>query len=777
MGSVVAFVLFCGLLLVWQALLHGLAWGLGARIRVWEGLCCCLVILGLCSPWLGGRKLFIPLDETIARNVPGAVLPEDPDRHGGYNDVVLQLYPWEAEVRAAFRQGEPPFWSDLLDGGSSPWANPQAAVLAPTAILARLGPLDRFFLFHFALKALTAMTGTLVVGRRFGLRRLACWVAALSFALSGGIVAWALFSLGTVVAWTPWLAAAGIAVARRPRARTFVAASWVAAFLLLSGHPEAVIAAGLLTFVAALASLRSPDSRKRRALGIGALVASFLLGGALAAPVLIPQAVQVLHSLRASRAEDRTAMEPTPAAGGQAKLFLAALNPRTFGRAFHDPLKGPAPWPVMGSCYSGVVAVLGAPWALLIRRRRRLAAPLIALGGLFGVLAVGLPPLAQAATRLPYVNAIAFTRWLPAAGLCLILTGALGLEALLRGEVGRKLAAIALTILAALILSLAQPPHLFLVLGLALAALLLRFRAAHIVLVAAILLDLVPWALDYFPVGHREMLYPETPFVRALQERARSHPGSRVTASGYLIYPSLLPAYGLPEVRVNNPVGEADYLHVLDAALGFRPETLRYKGALKRAESPLLSFLGVSVLVSSDRAPKPKRWRRVDQGEFAPLRLYENPGPLPPWFLPVQVDAVPAEEQLAAVAALPDPRRVVLAAADAEGLEPSGRAWDPLLVRAAGERGRIRLSFPAAGRKLVASSIPYSSGWRAVSGVERLSTVRVNAAFLGIIVRDGVGSADLRFEPPGLRIGIVLCATALLLLAGIVISSWRGART
>ncbi|MFL6264230.1 MAG: hypothetical protein ACJ76Y_31475 [Thermoanaerobaculia bacterium] len=754
------------LLLLWQGALQILARGLGSRAGKGERLLACLAVCALCLPWLKGPRLFLPLDEAVANNIPDLDLPADPDRHGAYNDVVFQLYPWEAEVRVALREGRPPFWSDLLDGGSSPWTNPQAAVLAPTALLARLGPLEHFFLLHFALKALTAWLGALVLGRLLGLRGVARGIAGASFGLGGGIVSWSLFSLGTVVAWTPWLAAAAVAIVRHPRRRVFVTASLIAAAILLSGHPEAVLAAGLVSLTFALAVSRT--SWRRRLARIGAFAACCLLGAALAAPAFLPQTLQMLRSLRAARAAERAAQTPAPT-GFEEKLFLAPLNPEVFGRAFHD--RSPIAWPVAGSSYLGVLAILGLPAAFLTRRKRRIAGPLVALAVLIYLAAADFAPLARIAAGLPYVNAIALTRWLPAAGLCLVLAGALGLESIFRKEIARRTAAVSALIPMAAILLLAQPPRLPAVLALALAALFVRARPARWVLLAAVLLDLIPWAWDYLPDGHREMLYPVTPFVQTVREHARVHPDSRVTAAGFLVYPSILPVYGLAEVRVDNPVADIRYLRVLDAALGFRPEGRRYKGALTNVDSPLLRFLGVSVLISSRHAPKPRGWTRLDHNEFAPMRLFEDPDPLPRWFLPTGAVLVPPGDPWEAVAGLEDPRRVVLSSEEMPGWRPPERPWDPGAVRWTGGRGRLRLEFPGDGWKLVASSIPYSEGWRAEARGRRLRTVPVNAAFLGVLAGPGTGAAEVFFEPPGFRAGLALCAAALLLGAGLGVQS------
>ena len=611
------------LLLVWQFALKAFAWGLGSRLRWAERLAACAVVLVLCSPWIVRQDIFLPLDETIARNVPGAVLPAEHDVHGAYDDVVLQLYPWEAEVRAALRAGRLPFWSDLLDGGSSPWTNPQAAVLAPTALLARLGPLDQSFLLGFALKALTAIVGTLLLARRLALGRLAAWLAALASASAGGSSPgrssrWALWSPGCPGSpwrgsWSPGAPAMTPRLPDRRPARRLLG---------LSGHAKSAIAAALVSVASAVLTLRRRHPHRGRALARTATVAAFwLLGAALAAPVLLPQALQVTHSLRTRR--DSSSWAPA------------------------------------------------APYALLAL-----------------ILAIPLAVLALHSVRGVPVRAL---------------------------------------------------------------------------LVAAVLPDLIPWAWDYLPAGHREMLYPVTPFVGALAQQMEQHPGARVTAAGFLVYPSLLPVYGFPEVRVNNPAADVDYLRVLDACLGFRPEGVRYKGAVKNPDHPILSFLGVAVLIAGDHTPQPARWKRLDQGQLAPLRLYENPNPLPRWFLPIGADVVPAAARLAAVAAITEPRRVVLTAEDARGWQPSVRPWRPLLFHATGVPGRVHLEFPGDAKKVVASSLPFSTGWRATAGGRPMSTIRVDGAFLGLVAEPGVTAADVRFEPPGFRPGLALSALALLL--------------
>ena len=112
-----------------QAALFLLARGLSLRLP-WRamGMGVGLAVL-MVSPWLVSDRIMVPNDEAILNNVPGTVPVPDLDRHGLFNDIPLQLLPWEFEVRRAYGSGRLPLWSDLLDGGSSPWVNPQALKL------------------------------------------------------------------------------------------------------------------------------------------------------------------------------------------------------------------------------------------------------------------------------------------------------------------------------------------------------------------------------------------------------------------------------------------------------------------------------------------------------------------------------------------------------------------------------------------------------------------------------------------------------------------------
>ena len=176
-------------------------------------------------------------------------------------------------------------WSDLLDGGSSPWVNPQAGALSPIAMASRPLPLAAFPLVVLFLKLMVAIEGSWLLCRVLGAGRGAALLGALSFSLGGGMIGWALFPHTTTAAWIPWMTAAAIVVARRPGRRAVAATAAITAATALSGHPETAFAGGLLSALCGLAMGRRSLPLGRR---LGALVAAALLGLGLAAVHWLP---------------------------------------------------------------------------------------------------------------------------------------------------------------------------------------------------------------------------------------------------------------------------------------------------------------------------------------------------------------------------------------------------------------------------------------------------------------------------------------------------------
>src|SRR3954463_294457 len=227
-----------------QALCWLLARGLRIRLEKSVVVCGWLAPLVILAPWLSGRELLVPCD--ILANVPGAPVIERPRTHDLLSDAVSQILPWDLEVRHALADRRLPFWSDTLEGGSSPWANPQAGVLSPLRMAARAVPIQHHLLAELAFKLLVAFQGTWIVARLAGRSRASSLLAAAGFTLGGGLFSWALFPVTATMVWVPWLVAGVIRLFRRPGPRVIATTAVITGALLLSGHPEAAAFGGLL---------------------------------------------------------------------------------------------------------------------------------------------------------------------------------------------------------------------------------------------------------------------------------------------------------------------------------------------------------------------------------------------------------------------------------------------------------------------------------------------------------------------------------------------------
>src|SRR3954463_6619210 len=172
-----------------QAVCWLLAKGLGIRLEKSVVACAWLAPLVGLAPWLSRRELLVPCD--ILANVPGAPVIERTRSHDLLNDTVYQILPWELEVRHALADRRLPFWADALEGGSSPWANPQAGALSPLQMAARAVPIQHHLLAGLVLKLLVAFQGTWLLARFTGRGRASSLLAAAGFTLGGGLFSWA----------------------------------------------------------------------------------------------------------------------------------------------------------------------------------------------------------------------------------------------------------------------------------------------------------------------------------------------------------------------------------------------------------------------------------------------------------------------------------------------------------------------------------------------------------------------------------------------------------
>jgi hypothetical protein len=766
------FVKLLALLGAMQGVCWLLAKGLGRRLHRHVMALGVILPLVLLFPWLDRGRLMVPLD-LLQRMIPGAPQVPASHRHDLLNDAIYQFIPWELEVRHALSDRRLPLWSDSLEGGSSPWVNPQAQVISPIAMPARVVPIQHHLLAALALKILVAFEGAWLLARFAGVSRFSSLVAAGGFALSGGLIAWALFPHTAAAAWVPWLAAAVIRLFRGGGTRAIAAAALLTAALLLSGHPETAAIGGLFAGVCGVSLAR----RRNFGRGLGKAAVAAVLGFCLAAPHLLPFALYLPHSQRAQEMTDRRM--PAYSVGlapitwflpGYGRFMMAPVSPRAYGIPFEDEFRGPINWVDSESGYAGIVAFAGSLVALLAFRRRR-AWPFLGFGLASLLLAAQWIPFAHVIYAVSAFKAVALSRFLLIGCLAFAIAGGMGLDSL-RGGRRRIPALIALIVAAAL--SLAAQADVFTIvlwvlIGIStLAAWKHRtWGAAGFALV--LLIDLLPWARGFLPATDPALFYPRTDYMAVIQAEAATPGGPwRGVGEGQNLFPSLQSVYGVDELRPHNPLVPMPYLRTLQAAFGFAPTTLNYFPSFGGIDHPFLDFLNVRVIASSIGSPPAKTLERIDGDRFPLYRVYRNPDALPRWFLPAGADVIGEADVARWIVALRDPRRVAV-------FNPRAAAWvgpsrSPGSVTASFlSPGRIVLEVPGAGDRLLATSLNQPEGWKATSeGDQPMETLIVNGAFLGIHVPAGASRVELRFRPPGFLPGVLLGLLALAATAALL---------
>ncbi len=785
-----AWKLALGLLAVSGLAQLGLWWlarALGARLPGRVVLAGLLLPWLLFTPWLGPDRLLVPT-ASLGGQIPGTPLAAPSDPFLQLNDTVNQFLPWELEVRRLWRDGGFPFWSELSGGGSSPWANPQAGALSPLAWAGRAFPIQCFFLVALWLKVLVAFEGTWLLGRRSGASRRASWVAAACFGLGGGIFAWGFFPHSSTAAFLPWLALGAVTVVRRPRARAVAATGLITALVLLSGHPETAACGGLLAAVVAvaLAPRRRPGLR-----GLGAAALAAALGFALAAPQLLPFAA---HARTSQRATDTLALEggslqPSPAKPWRwsyewrGRLVLAPTGPQAFGVPYGETFTGTISWPDSLAGYAGLASLGGALAALAAWRRR--ARPWLLVAGAYLLLAAHPIWLHDLLYRLAPLRLFAYSRLLLPMTLALAIAGAHGLDALHRRRPGWRpwlgwLAAAGLSLAVA---PGARPVLLWLLLsaGLVLAVTGPRFlgkglwgpRLAGLLLAAGVLGDLLPWARSTLPEGRPRLFYPPNPLIEAVR-RETDQPGGPFRAVGQdrLVYPDLLPAYGIADPRPHNPLAPQAQLDVLGAAFGFAPTMKDYYAPFDRPGQPFLDFLNVRVVVSAGSLPPPAGLEPIPEASLGPYTLWRNPDALPRWFLASGIDVLPERVAFPSwLEGLADPRRVAVVGMPNDAAPVGALPGEQAAGRWA-RRSRVEVRItgraPRQHDRLLATSLPDPESWRTLAGDGRgLGKVVVNGAFLGARIPPGVDRVVLLYRPVGTALGFTLAALAAAALAAL----------
>jgi hypothetical protein len=761
------------------------------------------VLAALFGPVLFGGRVLLPL--TILRSVaPFQGLPADsaPSHHLA-GDLVRQIAPWGHTVRQAWLEGRWPLWNPYVGAGMPLLGDPQSQALQPLVLASY--PLEVWAGVGVtaALRVLVALVFFFLLLRRQRLGEGAALVGSLAYGCGSFLLLWLGWPIANPAAWLPAVlyalarlspapdTAAAAGESRAPlRRRDLALLSLSIGGLLLSGHPETILYAVAL---AGLFGLSRAFALPRRT-AVRFLLAATAAGGAAglaAAPVLLPAVAYLPTTARSAQ----VAYELTPRP--LAELWNELRQPATLAfwreRATERllPVAAPRAWGdpdrfwgrdnlieqtsgFVGS--AALVAALAALLTLLSGGPRRPQERLIAWTLLACLALVAQPPgFDRLIGGLPVLGPTGLHkhhRILLLISACLAYLAACQVDRTARGEGKRWPLAVAAAVLLALFpwaylrqTAPADPPVPAFSPGFWLGLQAALVAAALALLLAPRLRRIAPWGLAVLLVGElvflnraanlacsRHLAYPETATSRFLA----AHLGpARMVGMGAAFLPNFPSAFGLRDVRIDNPSQPRAYAHATRSI----SEPGQLVPVFSRPHHPLYDLLAVRYVVAPVGLPLPLP-RVLATAE---AWVYERPRPLPPFFLPATAriyrdgDWGRFLERNRSFAR----RSLVAASPGATDDWAAADAAPSALTLLRFRPSRFTLDAHLAERRLVASSLYQDGHWRALADGRPLTVLWSNGPFASVWLPAGEHRLEWIYRPAPFLLGCLLAALGL----------------
>ena len=333
--------------------------------------------------WFGGAlgtsALQVPTDVAYTyrpwlQTLPAPAAP----RNVLLYDVVTQMLAFRTLVRERLLRGEAPLWTHEIGAGQPLLGNGQSAPFAPFHLMALPLPPLRAMTLAAAWQTLLALLLMHALARALGAGEAGAALAAIGYAFSTYLVAWAYYPIGMAACWVPGVLLGLVGLRRGERgAMAGLVACGVG--LALCGHPESLAhmaVAGGACVVALLVRRSSGSGEPSRGRFLARLAIATVLTAALAAPVLLP----FLEVVRESERFAFVAAEAKfPAPPWDARSLRVLIDPLAFGSPRDGNWTGPLNFNERCTAWVGLLptalalagAVVAAGTAVRQRLRRR----------------------------------------------------------------------------------------------------------------------------------------------------------------------------------------------------------------------------------------------------------------------------------------------------------------------------------------------------------------------------------------------------------------------
>lgn len=702
----------------------------------------------------------------------------------GGADLTNLFWHWSQFAVSSIREGRFPLWNPYLFSGTPFAANPQPALFYPPTWLALLIPINKALSLIIVLHVWLAGLGMYGWMQSEGASRNGALFSGVVFAFSGYVVAriWA-GHLGVVTtgSWLPLLLWIYRRIDRDEKWTLALAGGLPVGLAILAGHTASFLYVALaLIAYSAFCAWRAWRRRRlapavtRRLL----LVCVMLIAGlAVAAVQLLPTAELLAHSTRQADADYGFAARFSWPPG----YLLTLLVPNFFGEPTHTGYWGDGVYEEF-IFYVGVLPLLLVVVGFRLRHRLKefllvggLGSLLLAFGryGILHRLSYRFLPLFRV-TRAPARAGFLFTLAVSAlTGLVLTMLEESARRhrvRLLRPFRWPSALAVAGTVLVLIAAAFAMfawgrdtapaagrlwhqanQTTLFVVFFLLSIGLLIEWKRAGstarcfgALALALVVLDL--WTFGAPMLETRDV--EESAYWRIVAQAVPDPRAARV-----------LP-WGLSEFEQNGAMA-----FDLRSVFGYDPLVIRrYEDFITSRPDP---FAQTYDLLNAGYLVTTALWESAEGVEQPQLLLersgvhvYERTGVLPPAWIVPQVEVMDGPTTLSHIH---DPSFNPRETALIEAPNPCNGTGGTVEITTY-EGGRVEAWTEGGGGLLVLSEIHYP-GWKATLDGERTELLRANYVLQAVCVPPGTHQVLFRYDPPLLRIGLVVTGLALLLIA------------
>jgi Bacterial membrane protein YfhO len=348
-------------------------------------------------------------------------------------DQSYEVIPWITLAWDQVHQGHLPLWNGYEALGMPLAFNFGSGAFSLPALVSYLTPLRDVYLVQIIVSFVVGGTGAYFFGRVLRLHPVACAFAGTTWVLSGPFIGYLGLPDVAVMSWAGWQFAAVVLIVRGTHRLGAIALFAVSlAFSILAGNPQieilillplAVFAAVLLLFRTAALRGSGPIRRPILDMAIAAIV-----GGALAAPLLLPGLQLVDASIRHSA----KAVTANPIDQVLATIFQSFWGQPLAGSFVNSQGFYPETW-----VWVGAIALVLAVVAVGIRWRRPEVAGLAA-AGVVAIAACCNQPVLDLLSKIPLIGSTLWNRSLIPLAFCLAMLAGIGVDAVLRSAERRQ---------------------------------------------------------------------------------------------------------------------------------------------------------------------------------------------------------------------------------------------------------------------------------------------------------------------------------------------------